>query len=553
MADFLDPIAHAVTLIQGGGRAQAVAVLDRFLTGEPAHHQAMFVRAEALRLSGRNAEAERCLERLLGLVTVANGEIHYRLGLIRLAEGRIASAIDSLAAAARKLPDSHDPWLNLGTALSLQPGRETEAEEALKQAAINAPADTEALLRLADLLTRQGKEEETLAALKEAVDRAPDRVELVSAILSRHLDRDGPEAALAYLYRMVGRFPDDAQWQYTLGWQLRSLNRYAEAELPCRRSVILRPDMADYVAGLGAALYNLGGPFERQQAAFRQATRLDPDSVTAMTGLARVHLGNGDFPTARAIVEEFDDRTAYPRGARRSVVIPVLNYSPGSPYNIRTLLEDLASFDGEVICIFNGEETFDDLRNHPRIDKFSFNKYNAGVSRGWNMGINQAEGESIHILNADLKISVEMLYRLEYWLHSLPDALCVGVTAHWIDPVTLREVSSIGSQGLAGPMETDMVSGQLFTLHSRRLHDAGISFDPRLSPYFGEETDLFIKARASNLKIYAVPETDYIHGGGISVRDRPIQFFGRPVHRMHCMIDNDILLRTKAERMLGGG
>ena len=33
------------------------------------------------------------------------------------------------------------------------------------------------------------------------------------------------------------------------------------------------------------------------------------------------------------------------------------------------------------------------------------------------MGINQAEGDTIHILNADLHLSVGTLHRMEGWLH----------------------------------------------------------------------------------------------------------------------------------------
>jgi len=99
----------------------------------------------------------------------------------------------------------------------------------------------------------------------------------------------------------------------------------------------------------------------------------------------------------------------------------------------------------------------------------------------------------------------------------------------------------------AEPMETDLVSGQLFTLHAARLSDAGISFDPRLSPYFGEEIDLAMKVRKAGYKMYAVPETEYDHTWGISRRDRPITFFGRPVHRLRCLVYDQALLGRKAQ------
>jgi len=84
------------------------------------------------------------------------------------------------------------------------------------------------------------------------------------------------------------------------------------------------------------------------------------------------------------------EKSVYPE-VSRSFIIPVLDYSPHSPYNITTLLNDLEEIHGEVICIFNSHEVFDKLRDHSRIDKYCFNSLNAGVSRSWNIGINLAE------------------------------------------------------------------------------------------------------------------------------------------------------------------
>ena len=78
---------------------------------------------------------------------------------------------------------------------------------------------------------------------------------------------------------------------------------------------------------------------------------------------------------------------------QRSFIIPVLDFSTHSSYNITTLLEDLKQISGEVICIFNSHEVFDKLRYHERIDKFCFNSHNAGVSRSWNIGINLSESD----------------------------------------------------------------------------------------------------------------------------------------------------------------
>jgi len=43
----------------------------------------------------------------------------------------------------------------------------------------------------------------------------------------------------------------------------------------------------------------------------------------------------------------------------RSFVIPVLDFSSHSSYNIMTLLDDLKIINGEVICIFNSDEVYE--------------------------------------------------------------------------------------------------------------------------------------------------------------------------------------------------
>lgn len=117
----------------------------------------------------------------------------------------------------------------------------------------------------------------------------------------------------------------------------------------------------------------------------------------------------------------------------RSFIIPVLDYSPHSPYNINTLLGDLENIHGEVICIFNSHEIFDKLRNHPRIDKYCFNNLNAGVSRSWNIGINMAEGRTAFILNADIHIQSLAVSQLESYLLRLDKAVIVGPQGSHLD------------------------------------------------------------------------------------------------------------------------
>ncbi|MBY0430567.1 MAG: glycosyltransferase, partial [Rhodospirillales bacterium] len=235
----------------------------------------------------------------------------------------------------------------------------------------------------------------------------------------------------------------------------------------------------------------------------------------------------------------------------RSAVIAVLDDSPGARFNIISLLDDLAGFDGEVIVVFNGPAMFEALKDHPRIDKWSLNRHNVGVGRAWNIGLNQAEGAVVFVLNADLHVTPAALLEIECQLLTLPEAVIVGVGGDLLDLRTLQPTLIRQRQEVTQPMPVDRVSGYLLALHAQRFHDAGMSFDPRFSPYFHEETDIALQARAHGLKLYAVPAAGVEHDYGISCRDRPILWFGRPVETHRMQVENGLLLLEKWRRHAG--
>lgn len=121
-----------------------------------------------------------------------------------------------------------------------------------------------------------------------------------------------------------------------------------------------------------------------------------------------------------------------------SFVIPVLRLGEGDKYNVVNLLGDLDCVEGEVICIFNSDIVFERLRNHPRIDKFCYNKTNAGVNRSWNMGINLAERPTVVILNEDLHLRPAAVEQLESYHYNLPDAVMVSPQGTHLDFKNLR-------------------------------------------------------------------------------------------------------------------
>ena len=229
--------------------------------------------------------------------------------------------------------------------------------------------------------------------------------------------------------------------------------------------------------------------------------------------------------------------------AERSFVIPVLDFSRHSPYNIFTLLTDLQGVAGEVICVFNGADVHRALREHPRIDRYCFNSQNAGVSRSWNIGINLAEGRSVFVLNADLHISPRAIEQLERYLFELPDAVIVGPQGTRVDAARLEILAYYSKGGFDAPVRTDDVSGFCFALHRERFLAHGLAFDVRYSPCFMEEWDMGMQVKRAGLACYAVPVNEFEHHWGISAAsgDVRLAYFGREVSR------DDVLEANRAK------
>ena len=231
---------------------------------------------------------------------------------------------------------------------------------------------------------------------------------------------------------------------------------------------------------------------------------------------------------------------------KRSFIIPVLDFSPHSPYNIKTLLEDLEDVPGEVICIFNNQDVYEELRCHKRINKYCYNKLNAGVSRSWNIGINLSEGRAAFMLNADLHLLPKAIEELESYLFTLDRAVIAGPQGALIDFQNLCDLRYFDKGSFSQPIECHAISGFFFAIHIERFLKHNLMFDVQFSPCFFEEWDIGLQVIQAGLACYAVPVTDFEHHWGISANlDSRINYFGREVHRNDILIENKEKFKSK--------
>ena len=213
---------------------------------------------------------------------------------------------------------------------------------------------------------------------------------------------------------------------------------------------------------------------------------------------------------------------------KRGFVIPVLDMSPASPYNIIRLLDELKEIEGDVIVIFNSLEMAEKLKDHPRIDYYAAMKKNVGVSRAWNIGLNIAQTPVTFIMNADLHISKETIENIERYLLNLPEAAIVGPQGSFYNFEAAKDILYFNKGTFKNPIAVDAVSGFLFAVKTELFNSGVIKFDNQYTPCYFEEWDLGLQIKQQNLKSYIVPVNGYEHEWSGSIRAlRTIKYLKR--------------------------
>lgn len=238
--------------------------------------------------------------------------------------------------------------------------------------------------------------------------------------------------------------------------------------------------------------------------------------------------------------------------ARRSFVIPVLDMSPASEYNILTLLTDLEEIEGDVIVIFNGQEIAEQLKNHHRITRYAIMKHNVGVARAWNIGLEIAVTPTVFILNADLHVERQAIDALEQALYALPDAACVGPQGSFVEYALACDYIHFDKGTFSLPLEVDSVSGFFFAVKLQHFNEKIIRFENGFTPCYFEEWDLGLQIKQAGLKNYIVPTSAYNHHWSGSIRAlREINFYEKAETAGEILVRNRRLFLNKWRAITG--
>jgi hypothetical protein len=211
-----------------------------------------------------------------------------------------------------------------------------------------------------------------------------------------------------------------------------------------------------------------------------------------------------------------------------SFIIPVLDYSPASQFNIKTLLDDLANITGDVIIIFNNSSIAEQLKDHSRITRYAVMSQNVGVSRAWNIGLNLSITKFNFILNADLHLGPAGVKKLLDFMIQTPKAAIVGPQGAFFNFETLKDFYFFDKKSFGFPIQVDAVSGFYFLVNKELLDDHGIQFDVTYTPCYREEWDIGLQLRRARLACFIVPINDYEHQWSGSINSyKKIQYLGQ--------------------------
>jgi tetratricopeptide (TPR) repeat protein len=264
-----------------------------------------------------------------------------RRGIAALRQQRLAAAIASLDAAARRNTESseihrilgvaysngkqyQDSLTHLRTAVRLRPGDERSrlsladalvasgdvaaARETLREAVRDIPGSIEAYWKRGRLAEAVGDGADALQAVEHVATRPviAGRGRVYATVGRLHHSQFNLAAAAVAYERRVGITPNDHEAHFDLGEVYRGQDRLDEALIEYLVAALLDPASAKTFAMVGQ-VYAAAGHDEEAVRALRRAVDLDPDQLAARYGLSRALMRLGKTEEGQGELRLFEE------------------------------------------------------------------------------------------------------------------------------------------------------------------------------------------------------------------------------------------------------
>jgi tetratricopeptide (TPR) repeat protein len=247
--------------------------------------------------SGRPADAEQLAGRILEQASDHPAAL-YLMGMLRLASGEGAEAVEWLGRAVAADPGAAPVRLAFGMAL-WSSARCEEGLAEVERAAALAPNDPSTAAHLAALYLQSGRNEEAYQACLRSVDLAPawPAGQRSLGVAARAVGR--MDQAIAALRRATELDPTDAEAATYLADTLQKSRQPREAAIEWERAARLHPDDPTLWGRLGAALQEAGDA-EGAAEAYGRALLLLPEDEALLNSRAAALKSLGRLDEAKS-------------------------------------------------------------------------------------------------------------------------------------------------------------------------------------------------------------------------------------------------------------
>jgi tetratricopeptide (TPR) repeat protein len=275
-------LAKALAHHQAGRLQEAKIVYDQILKLDTQHSDALHLRGVIALQSGDPDMAARLIEKAIQ-VHSTNAGYHANLAQARLAQQRVAAALDAFRTAARLDPSNPQYAVGMASCLAQQ-GHLVEAEAQLRKVAKDHPDYTLAWLNLGNAVLEQGRHAEALELFLHAVKLEPQSADAHGAVgRALHALARFEEAEAAY-HRCLALQPEAGTTYRSLASVLLDSGKFADAVTTCEQGLLRDPRSVELQIMLGSAFVHQGRMIAALRA-FRSAAELAPNDSRALWAL----------------------------------------------------------------------------------------------------------------------------------------------------------------------------------------------------------------------------------------------------------------------------